>query len=512
MINKILKSTAAVFLSSVFTAILALLLVPVLLSSFGEEVYGLIVLTIFLSVRGGILGIFIFGVQSTVTKFVAEYNSTEQKHEVDQLLVTALLFFVLLSCLLIALLFIVKPWLFSQVFNIPDSLREEYMDSVNIAIISIIFQFINLVFFAYYEGLNKFTISKSIDSLGVVFYFISVLSITQMDLGFASVIRTLGLMHIFIFCLCIFFFLKLGLHKINIKPADSVYRVAWYRYSRAVFMGRIAGVLFNHTPKFFISTFLSPSALAIYDIASKIPSTIKTFNGLGYSVLLPTASSLLVEKGKQFNSLLFLVGFKINLMIFFPLTFCMMLMSGEILFLWVGETFKTHSTLTQVLFLVPLLMPFVSFGGSILKGVNHKVGLFSMLGWVTFLVGLVLPLLFFENYGLMSFAIGRVVGVSIIIPIALIVFVEYFELSKFSFVKDLLVLIALSLVPVICKYIMLFLIAPTTIFRVGLFCFVLYSVYCGVIFLGVLNNKERNYFYKLITQMFTLVMAKVTQK
>lgn len=512
MINKILKSTAAVFLSSFFTATLALLMVPVLLSSFGEEVYGLIVLTIFLSVRGGILGIFIFGVQSTVTKFVAEYNSAKQKHEVDQLLVTALLFFVLLSCLLIALLFIVKSWLFGQVFNIPETLLEEYMDAVNIAILSIIFQFINLVFFAYYEGLNRFTISKFIDSLGFTFYFISVLAITQMDLGFASVIKTLGLMHIFIFCLCIFFFLKLSLHKINLQTADRVLRIAWYQYARAVFIGRIAGVLFNHTPKLFISTFLSPSALAIYDVASKIPSTIKSFNGLGYSVLLPTASSLLVEKGKQFNSLLFSVGFKINIMIFFPLTFCLILMSEEILFLWIGEAFKTHSTLTQVLFLVPLLAPFVSFGGSILKGVNHKIGLFSILGWITFLVGVVLPLLFFENYGLMSVAIGRVVGVSVIIPIALIVFINYFELNKFSFIGELLLLFALSVVPIICKFIMSFFIEPTTILRVGLFCFVLYSVHCGAIFLIVLKNKERNYLYKFISQSLKMVMVKENQK
>ena len=111
----------------------------------------------------------------------------------------------LVSTLLITLLLIVKPWLFGQVFNIPGSLLEEYMDAINIAIISIIFQFINLVFLAYFEGLNKFTISKFIDSFGFTFYFISALTITQMDLGFASVIKTLGLMHIFIFCLCIFF-------------------------------------------------------------------------------------------------------------------------------------------------------------------------------------------------------------------------------------------------------------------------------------------------------------------
>ena len=271
MINKILKSTAAVFLSSFFTATLALLLVPILLSSFGEEVYGLIVLTIFLSVRGGILGIFIFGVQSTVTKFVAEYNSTKQKHEVNQLLVTVLLFFVLVSTLLITLLLIVKPWLFGQVFNIPGSLLEEYMDAINIAIISIIFQFINLVFLAYFEGLNKFTISKFINSFGFTFYFISALTITQMDLGFASVIKTLGLMHIFIFCLCIFFFLKLGLHKINIQPTDSALRLVWYHYARAVFMGRIAGVLFNHTPKLFISTFCRPLLLQFMTLHQKYP-------------------------------------------------------------------------------------------------------------------------------------------------------------------------------------------------------------------------------------------------
>ena len=75
LINKILKSTAAVFSNSILTSVLAILLVPIILSAaVGQERYGLIVLAIFLSVKNGILGIFMFGIQSAVIKFVAEYQ------------------------------------------------------------------------------------------------------------------------------------------------------------------------------------------------------------------------------------------------------------------------------------------------------------------------------------------------------------------------------------------------------------------------------------------------------
>lgn len=83
MIDKILKGTVAVFSNSLLTSILALSLVPLILSAYGPEKYGLIVLTVFLSVRNGILGIFIFGVQSAIIKFVAEYNAKEDYSKVS---------------------------------------------------------------------------------------------------------------------------------------------------------------------------------------------------------------------------------------------------------------------------------------------------------------------------------------------------------------------------------------------------------------------------------------------
>ena len=105
MINKILKGTGAVFSNSILTMILAIILVPIILSSVGQEQYGLVVLTIFLSVRSGILGIFMFGIQAAVIKFVAEYSAKGEYFKIDNLLGLSLLCYLLISAAIVFTLF-----------------------------------------------------------------------------------------------------------------------------------------------------------------------------------------------------------------------------------------------------------------------------------------------------------------------------------------------------------------------------------------------------------------------
>ena len=174
---------------------------------------------------------------------------------------------------------------------------------------------INIIILGYFEGSHKFFLSKLIDTLSYAIYFLSVLLCLDQGYGFLSVVKLLGLMHILTFFLCL---VGLKTTNLRISPTLSFDRklvFTWLRYIRALFLGNLASVSFNHAPKLFVSTVMSPSALAIYDILSKIPASVKSFVGLGNRVIVPVASELDATAGSELNNNLFSLGLKLNLLV-----------------------------------------------------------------------------------------------------------------------------------------------------------------------------------------------------
>lgn len=498
MLYKIIKGTSAVFLNSFFTILLGLLLVPIILSSVGQEKYGLIVLIIFLSVRSGILGIFTFGIQQATTKFVAEYYANKEYSKITTLLASSIIFYSFISTILICILFFAKEWLFLDVFNVSSQLLNDYLKAFNFFLASILFQFISLVFLGYFEGLHQFFISKTIDTLSYTAYFLATLLSLNLGYGYIEIIKLFSFMHIFTFLLCLLAF-KLNKAHFNIKVAfERELSLVWLKYCAKLFSNSIAATLWNHSPKFFVTTLLSPSYLAIYDIVSKIPGNLKSFFGLGNRVIVPTASELLAKGKGGSNKQLFNIGLKLNLLLFTPFLIVLTFFADTILSIWVGEEFIQYAYLMQILLLIPLLSMFMSFGFSIFLGTNHRIGLFAFFGWMILFISVTYMYFQVEVDGMDGVVIGRVLGLALTVPAAMIIFFRAFEVNTFNFLLRVWLLIALTIISFYTLKTNFLMLNGIAITNFLLLSSVLYLLYFILIYLILFNSKERDFLLKII--------------
>lgn len=508
MINKILKSTAAVFSNSILTSVLAILLVPIILSAVGQERYGLIVLAIFLSVKNGILGIFMFGIQSAVIKFVAEYYAQDLFSRINSLLGMALLFYTIVSAVVVTALLLSKQWLMVEFFNVPPLLSENYLTVIDYVFLSIFFQFYSLLLLGYFEGLHKFFISKLIDTISYMLYFFGVLVLIFSGYGYIEIIQLWALSHVVTFLLCL-----VGLRFIESKPVPALtfkktLLKTWFQYCFALFSNNIAGLLYNQAPKFLVTTSISTGALAIYDIVSKIPASIKTFVGLGNRVMVPTASELMTLKGEGANDKLFTVGLKLNLLVFTPLIWSLVLLSDDILNFWVGSTYVEHSYLMQILFLVPLLSMFMSHGFSIFLGSNYKVALFPVFGWSILIISSLYWYSEIEASGLFALVVGRVFGLFVVVPIALVFFLKYFKVNYMVFLRQMITLMLLILVPLLLQIVVGKFVEVDSAFELFFLFAMFYLAYSFPIYMFVLDKLEKIYVKRIIASAVMALLGK----
>lgn len=507
MINKILKGTGAVFSNSILTSFLAILLVPIILSSVGQEKYGLIVLAIFLSVRNGILGIFMFGVQSAVIKFVAEYYAKDLFARINSLLGMALLFYTIVSTVVVVILLVSKRWLILEVFNVSPLFADDYLIAMDYVFLSIFFQFYSLIILGYLEGLHEFFISKLIDSLSYLGYFFTVLLSLFFGYGYVEIIKLWALMHVVTFLLCL-----VGLKFIKVTPVPSFsfeksLLVTWLKYCLALFSNGIAGLIYNHAPKFLVTTLVSTAALAIYDIVSKIPASVKSFVGLGNRVMVPTASELITKRGEGALDKLFTVGLKLNLLIFAPFISTLFLLSENIIVIWVGSDFVQHAYLMQILFLAPLLSMFMSHGFSIFLGSNYKVSLFPVFGWSILIFSSLYWYFEVDSNGLDALVIGRVFGLAVMVPIAIFIFLKYFKVNYLFFLRQMSMLALLTFVPLILRISAERYIQLDSLIWTGVLSLLLYFSYFFSIYMLVLDKIERTYVRRITTSVATVVLG-----
>ncbi len=488
-------------LNSVFMAVLGFILVPILLGSMSQEEYGLIVLTIFLSVKNGVLGIFEFGVQPALTKFVAEYTAKDQPGKIAGLLGIVFAFYTVLSSIIVSILLFLSSYLLSEIFNVSEQYLLSYQKVFFYIVASVFLQFYNVIFAGYFEGLHRFVTTKLVDVVCYIIYFTTALILLSTGHGFIEIIKAVLSIHVFTFIVYTILFLRASHGTKCLKWPAPEDRAILAKYCLALFSGRIASVLFNQSPKFFVTTFLSPAYLAIYDVVAKIPNLTKVIMGFGNSVVVPAASELSAKKDDQSNKTLFLVGLKLNLMFFVPFLLCIGLLSEELLRLWVGKSFVEYAYLMQTLLIVPFLSLFISHGSSIFLGLNYKVGIFSFFGWVIFSVSALYTLLLINNIELLAVTTGRFAGLSIVIPISVWMFLRYFKIPYRQFSLNILVLLTCAIVPYTASILLKQNFSCQSYMVLALWSAALYLPYVCLIYFLVLGIEEKAFVTKIVKRV-----------
>ena len=298
-------------------------------------------------------------------------------------------------------------------------------------------------------------------------------------------------MHFLVFLLCL---LGMKFTEIRYSPTikiDKGLNTIWLKFCSKIFYNSISSNLWNQGPKIVATTFLGPAALAIYDIISKIPLSMKGLVGLGNRVIMPVASELHETHESRSNELLFTLGLKLNLVLFLPFILSLFILTENILLLWVGQEYIEYAYLMKILLLVPVCSLFMSHGFSIFLGTNYRVELIPLFGFLILILSSIYWLSFVEQNGLSAVANGRFFGLGATVPFALIIFFKAFNVNYVDFVSRVFFIVLLGLLYSYIVNLEFILLQPVSIMALCVLFLALYFSYSCLIYFILLNTKER---------------------
>ncbi|WP_422361180.1 oligosaccharide flippase family protein [Reichenbachiella sp.] len=484
-------------LSTVYVALLTFLLIPIFIENLGVTGYGLIGIANIFSLLGYI-SFFDFGMASTVPKFIAEYRSKKQIDNLNELINTSLLLFIIIGVILAILIVPFLEYIIEELFSVPPEFFRSFVKVVTVLVVSYIFQFPLLILKGILQGFLRFDILQwaliLVETLrfGVVYYLVT------NNYGFEVVVYSNIIAPFILTTIYLVAIVKI-FPEYNFRSFSILSIKKIRKFSSFQFIGKFSSLLYNNTDRFLIGVFLSPAVMGAYDVLTKIPMMINKFFGLAVSAIIPITSSLDQKTEENLIKGLYHRGFRFYFAFVCPIICASLFFSNEFILLWVGPEFLNlyHSLLLMIMW--NLATTFL-FGGNILIGLNR--GMFEL---TAFRIGIALVkiiscYLLIKEFNISAIPYSYLLS-SLLIFYILNVFKRKIGFDSKKFILDVFLIIISGIVPLIINsYILSKFSLSQNLFQLGLEVMLWCTIQWVIIYLIAFDSEDK----KTITSLLKI--------
>lgn len=364
----------------VIPTLLLLGLTPVLIHRMGIENYGLWMLAT--SVLG-LMGVAEFGLNTAISKFVAEFVGNRDTNALSQVVSGSLVAYVLLGLGLIFPLYANFPAL-AGIFEPSETLSSDQIGSV-IRLAS--FGFLPLLFrsgaMAILVGFQRFEFPVI---MTVGYQILSYTAALIVTLSGGSVAQVVGstVVVLWITALAGVFVALRMLKHFNVKFTLAHSKKTLRNLFSFALISGISGLgsrLFSFADRLAVGAVLGLEAVAYYTVIISMATKILQFSGALTSALMPAVSAWMasgaVDRVRTYFLKTTAVVFSLNILI----AGLLLGLSSPLLYLWMGDIFASHAllpfrVLVVIYALISLNAPahFVAFGVG-KPGINALTGL-----------------------------------------------------------------------------------------------------------------------------------------
>lgn len=480
--NKILKNTFLISSSGLFLGILNFLVVSILVSNLGFEKYGLFVFILFLSVNNGFMSLFDFGIQSITTKHISHYFALGEYNNINAFISFSLLFSVLIGFLCSLIIFATYDYI--KLYFDDINKFNGFFDIFKIFVFSYVLQFLNHTFVGIYEGYQRYDISKGIEIGFYIIQSVLVITVTLLALDIYYFIYIFVLIYLITFLVNITILRKKFAFKFSFLHIRSKFK-KFYAMSVHVFPIQLSSMIYNQYPKFFILSFLNIHYLGIYDVVVKIPRFLKTITGFINSALMPIVSELTALGETNNINKIYQFGFRLNIFILIPIATAIMYFASPIFDFWIHD--NTNYQYMQVFMIWNLLVPYVTFGGPLLIGMNKELNFMKKVSWSIALLCIFVSFILIDEMKLWGLIYGQLAGF-VLLPFVFYKYMKIFNVDILSFTKANIYVFLLAIIPML---IFNFLGNISGFLFLFLSCMIWCVIYWVLIYFFILNEKEK---------------------
>jgi O-antigen/teichoic acid export membrane protein len=400
-----MRNTASSWAGFVVDAGTSFFLTPVLVHGLGNFYFGMWALAVSLLEYSGLFDI---GLRSTIQRFIARYEGSEDRQAQDETFATALVFSLSVSAFILlasAGLSLVLP----DFFSVAEASRPLFRTLVVVLGGSVAVAFIGRFFGAYLLGLQRFDL-YNVTTMG--------LALARL-VSFALIIRAgFGVLAIGIATASLSA-LMLAAFAWLVRRADPQLRLdprlaTWTRlkeltsFSIYVFLSKLGDQFRFNVDSLIIGRYLAVAAITPFSIATRL---MNLFRGVLYGVLGPLTPAMSKLEGQSRTAelrTLFLRSTRITTLLTLSIGLFLLLNGRSVLRLWVGEEYVGSYGILVLLTIAHMSDFMQSPSGPLIFALGRP----KVIGWWTAGEGVskvLLSVYLVQPYGLVGVALGTLI-------------------------------------------------------------------------------------------------------
>ena len=378
MLRKLARNTVISAGAFFATSVVNLLLVPIVVQRYGLVEYGLITLAR-LFLPGGAISLLDFGYSETATQAVARARTDGNWREAGRIVVALLLVVGLVGCIVSVALGLAVPFL-TRLLQAPAENAASFEWLLALTAVAFVPLFLSSVFEGTAKGFEAFPAIRTIEVLCAFVYATIAIGCISAEVDY--------------FGIAVAYLASMGLRAVLMAGlawrliAKEVPQWGWpggsdwqdVRRRGSVMAGsRLLGSLQHQLPSLIIGATLGPANAGIFDLLIRIPRFAKTVLAVLSNAVLPAAARLDHsgnEAGLRRLTEAGLVGVSL---VSLPFIFGGVAFSAALLHIWAGPQFSALWVWQSLMFAVPLLNVFFSFGSATLLARPAIVARFNFI-------------------------------------------------------------------------------------------------------------------------------------
>ena len=451
MKHTIVKNSILNVVFSLSNGFLGLLLLPFMTVKLGKLDYGLYALLILFS-GSGYVQILELGLQSSVTKFTAQFFARGELYKIKTLLSTVFINFLGLALISFVIGNSVRGPLV-RLLNIPLDRQDLAMLCLSITFGNYFFTLPNLAVTGVLQGYRHFSYLRSseffINLLRSVLIVLNLIYwpdlFTLLIINFATSFLQLLVNLAIVYVKC---------DGIYPSPASFTWSIITEIRSMTlwIFVGRVCSTLFKQTDRLFISILLGPAAVTEYELFTKVPYVLKSIFGQVNEIIMPTSSHLNESKDRERTlKTLFYKSTRWQMFISLPVYSILICYAAEFLGGWAGP--QSIYLSTPFILAVVMSMTLVFSGGtSMLLGANLRMREMSLLTIIAAIINVGATYIFLQEFGLSGAIFGSLVGIGLQLPLSFYYFAKEFKISVFQILREYLYYLGLGVAAFAFKF------------------------------------------------------------
>ena len=489
------RNTLLNFIGQVVPLAVGIFALPFIVRGLGTERFGL------LSLAWVILGyftIFDLGLGRATTKYVAEALGKGEEDQIPRLVWTAVTVQVVLGILGALVLLSITPLLVERILNIPTELVGEAKATFYLLALGVPVVLVSSSFSGVLEATQRFDLLNSVRIPSSASTFL--MPLVGLFWGF----RLPGIVALILASRFISL-LVLAIFDLRVFPKAKRFSATYplfshlFVYGSWITVSSIVGPILVNLDRFLISSIISLSAVAFYTAPYEVITRLLIIPVSLTTTLFPAFSTLEGIGGKQQIRTLFTRSVKYTLLTVGPVILMLMLFSGEVLQIWLGNEFASQSKLPMQILALGILanslayIPYVLLQGVGRPDIPAKFHLLELplhfgIAWILI-----------SRWGIVGAAVAWTLRVFLD---AFLLFIAVFRVSRlsphFSTTNGLTFASLILLLLVCLAYGIKGLTGALSLFAQSILFIGLFGLFAWVVWRKVLDAADRNVVLKLM--------------